>query len=100
DIVYNGVQALKMAHDFTYDLVSMDIKMPGSNGDEAIITMEEVMPDLPVLVVSGHLNKHVRDELKHCKNVRGMMEKPVDLEKYVGSIRSIISSRKERNPRA
>ncbi len=99
DIVYDGLHALKMAHNFAYDLVSMDIKMPRCDGDDAIIAMEEAIPDLPVLVVSGHLNNRVRDDLKLCKNVRGLMEKPVDLEKYVENIRRIISSRKERNPR-
>ncbi len=100
DIVYDGVQALKMAHNFVYDLVSMDIKMPVCDGDDAIVAMEETMPDLQILVVSGNLSKRIRDELNLCKNVRGFMEKPVDLEKYVGNIRRIISSRKERNPRA
>ncbi len=50
-------QGLHEALGTDWDLVIMDINMPGRNGIDLIRDIKGVKPDLPVLVVSAHAEK-------------------------------------------
>jgi two-component system nitrate/nitrite response regulator NarL len=51
---HNGQEALDLAEELQPDLVVMDIEMPVLDGVEATRILQERMPDLPVLAISGH----------------------------------------------
>lgn len=50
-------QGHALALDSDWNLVLMDINMPGRNGIDLIRDIKSVKPDLPVLVVSAHAEK-------------------------------------------
>lgn len=52
DEAASGLEALQKTADNTYDLVLLDISMPGRNGLDTLKTIKAETPDLPVLVVS------------------------------------------------
>ena len=50
----DGKDAVHLAQDLKPDLVVMDVTMPVMNGIEATRRLKEVMPSLPVLVLTMH----------------------------------------------
>ena len=50
----NGREAVELAEELQPDLVVMDVEMPVLDGVEATRQLREMMPELPVLAISGH----------------------------------------------
>src|SRR3990170_6592176 len=54
DEARNGQEALKKVWKSEYDLVVLDIKMPGKNGLDALKEIKQHRPKLPVVILSMH----------------------------------------------
>ncbi len=68
DHAYNAVQAMEMVNDSgPFDVVLLDLGLPGSNGFELLASIREVLPSQPVIVVTGYANF----ELAHEAGRRG-----------------------------
>jgi CheY-like chemotaxis protein len=52
--VPDGETALAAARSTRFDLATMDLRMPGMSGREALAALREIDPQLPVLVISGY----------------------------------------------
>ena len=50
----DGVGAISMVDDKTYDLVLCDIKMPKKDGIEVLEHIQKVSPQTAVVMISGH----------------------------------------------
>jgi two-component system invasion response regulator UvrY len=50
----NGMQAIKMVQENTYDLVLLDISMPDKHGIDVLKQLKINKPHLPVLILSMH----------------------------------------------
>lgn len=50
----NGLEALEKVNGSEYDLAILDISMPGMDGLELLVTLKQLRPYMPVLVVSMH----------------------------------------------
>jgi CheY-like chemotaxis protein len=77
--VDNGFDALAEVLAGQYDLITMDLKMPGLSGLQAteLIRLEHRIPT-PVIVISGYLTPEKEDKLKEL-GVALFIHKPVDL---------------------
>lgn len=54
DEAVNGQELLGKIQNNDYDLVILDISMPGRNGLDALVELKNMKPNLPVLVLSMH----------------------------------------------
>ncbi len=54
DEVENGREAIRKVRETDYDLVVLDISLPGRNGLEVLAEIKRIKPDLPVLILSMH----------------------------------------------
>jgi DNA-binding NarL/FixJ family response regulator len=54
DEVENGFEVLEKVGKKDYDVVIMDITMPGKNGLDTLKEIKKIKPDLPVLILSVH----------------------------------------------
>jgi DNA-binding NarL/FixJ family response regulator len=54
DEAVNGQEVLTKVKVNDYDLVILDISMPGRNGLDVLVEMKNIKPKLPVLVLSMH----------------------------------------------
>ena len=60
-----GLKAIEMARRLSPDIVLMDISMPGLNGIDAAKQIRIDNPDIKIIALSAHSNKHfVKDMLK------------------------------------
>ena len=89
-VAYNGNDAVVMAQVLKPDLVTMDIMMPGMNGEETIDCLRSSMStrSIPILVISA-LN---------CVDGSGDMAlvKPVDEDRLVKAARALIGRKSVR----
>jgi len=49
----NGVEAVRLARERTFELVVSDVQMPDMDGVEMLRTLHEIDPNLPVLLMTG-----------------------------------------------
>ncbi|HYD85796.1 MAG TPA: response regulator, partial [Opitutus sp.] len=61
------------------DAVLLDLNMPGTNGVQVLKVIRACRPNLPVLVISGHITPEVRTEFQQL-NQRDFVQKPYRLD--------------------
>jgi len=77
---------LKMVEEAVYDVVVLDLKMPGMDGIEVLSALKEKSPELQIILLTGHatLDKSM-EALK--LGAFDFLEKPVDIGVLSESIR-------------
>ncbi|MGP1678464.1 MAG: response regulator transcription factor [Burkholderiales bacterium] len=59
DEASNGTQALELVAARSYDLLLLDLKMPGLNGMDALAALRAAVPGTPLVVLSAEDDPHV-----------------------------------------
>ena len=54
DFAASGEEGLRMIAATTYDLISVDLVLPGIGGLDVLVRIRKLDPDIPVVMVSGH----------------------------------------------
>ncbi|MCK5535782.1 MAG: response regulator, partial [Bacteroidales bacterium] len=54
DIAEDGLVGLEKIKNGKYDVILLDIKMPGMDGIEVLDSIFEMGTDVPVIMISGH----------------------------------------------
>lgn len=89
DIANDGAEGIKKAETGNYDLVLSDIKMPKMDGIEVLQKLQEMNPDLPVVMISGHGTIETAvDALK--KGAYDYISKPPDLNRLLVTVRNAL----------
>jgi len=57
--VNDSIKGLELVKNQNYDLVFLDLKMPGIDGVEVLRRIKEIMPDLPVTIITGYPDGNV-----------------------------------------
>lgn len=84
--VTSGDLALDLLRREDYDVVVMDVKMPGTGGLSALRTLKELKPHLPVILVTGHGSRENAEEGMSLGAFRYLM-KPLQIEDLVVLLR-------------
>lgn len=86
----NGEDAILKVRENSYDIVLMDIQLPGINGIEAMRQIKTIDSTLPVIAVTAFAM--VGDEEKYLKaGFDCYLSKPFDLDDLQNSIVSVVS---------
>lgn len=83
----DGEEALTALREETYDLVLLDVKMPEVDGMDVLRTLAEEMPDLPVVMISGHGTIETAVEATKL-GAYDFLEKPPDLNRLLVTVRN------------
>lgn len=83
----DGVKGLEAAKKETFEIIFCDIKMPNMDGIEALEKMQEVQPDTPMIMISGHGNIDTAVEAIK-KGAYDFIEKPLDLNRILITLRN------------
>ncbi|MDM7933955.1 MAG: response regulator, partial [Methanothrix sp.] len=54
DFAATGEEGLEMVATSAYDLISVDLVLPGMGGLDVLVRIRKLDPDIPVVMVSGH----------------------------------------------
>lgn len=84
-----GQEALQMISNVHYDLVYLDIHLPGINGLEILHSIRQSNPELPVILFTGHAS--LQSALEAIRlGATDYLEKPIDPEVFVARTRIIL----------
>lgn len=87
EVAEDGFKALELIKTIDYDVILCDIKMPGMDGIEVLQKIEELKPDTPVVMISGHGNIDTAVE-SIKKGAFDFIEKPLDLNRLLITLRN------------
>ena len=86
----NGYQAIESAKQTPFDLVFMDIKMPGINGVQTFREIKKVNPQAVVIMMTAYsVEDLVSEALK--EGAYTVVYKPFDIDELVKTIESALS---------
>lgn len=87
DDAEDGMAALELLKKNAYDVILCDIKMPRMDGMEALDKIQEISPDIPVVMISGHGTIETAVEALK-KGAYDFLQKPLDLNRILVTIRN------------
>ncbi len=89
----SGEDGLTAAAARRFDLVLLDVWLPGADGLETLARLHEADPQLPVVMISGHGT--IETAVKAVRlGARDFVEKPLSLEKTLLVVRNALSQRR------
>lgn len=93
DYAFTGEDALNMAADKRYDVMALDVKMPGIGGIQLKARLEELNPDAKFIFVTGHGS--LEDFSIGSPQASAYLAKPVAIDELIDTIHSCtgVSSR-------
>ncbi|MCB0717405.1 MAG: sigma-54-dependent Fis family transcriptional regulator [Bacteroidetes bacterium] len=87
DEAVDGDEALAKIRSNEYDLVLLDVKMPKRDGMEVLAIVAAEIPELPVVMISGHGNIETAVEATKL-GAFDFVEKPPDLNRLLVTLRN------------
>ncbi|MEO7726466.1 MAG: response regulator transcription factor [Burkholderiales bacterium] len=93
----SGTDALKMVRESDWDVVLLDISMPGMSGIDTLKQIKRSKPDLPVLILTMHPEHQYAINLLRA-GAMGYVCKECVPEQLVDAIRTVTSGRRYVSP--
>lgn len=92
DTISNSNTVIEAIKKADYDVILMDVKMPGFSGIELFSAINEISPETPVIMISGQSNIQIAVDLIK-KGAFDFIEKPLEIEKLYISLNNALSRR-------
>ena len=92
----NAEKALRLAQTGTFDLITLDVDMPGINGFELFLRLKQIphLAETPIVFVSG--NSTIENQQRGLDlGATDFIEKPFDSLEFVSRILSHIKARSD-----
>lgn len=78
DVASSGEEGIEACGKFDYDVVLMDIGLPGLNGVESLVKIKELSPEINCFLLTGYTAQQVVDQGLEAGALE-ILSKPVDL---------------------
>lgn len=95
DTADTAYRALDYIQAVDYDVIVSDIKMPGMDGLELLAKIQELRPDIPTLLITGHADQSLTTQA-----LRGgaydFIQKPIDRVYFVAALHRAMQTRQLR----
>lgn len=82
EVANDGFRAIEMVKTRAFDVILMDIKMPGISGVETYKEIKKVQPETMVMMMTAHSAKDLVAEALR-EGAYGVLYKPIDIKKLV-----------------
>ena len=82
----SAVEAIHKTEDSDFDVIVLDLLMPGMDGIQALKALKEKRPDLQVILLTGHAT--VQKGIEAMKlGAMDLLEKPADINELTEKIK-------------
>jgi CheY-like chemotaxis protein len=80
-VVMNGLDAITAARHHAHELAAafLDIQMPGITGIDAAIAIQKLLPQLPIVLMSGGIPAHLASNIAQLR-LAGFLQKPFGID--------------------
>ena len=88
----NGEEALQILESENgnkFDLIITDLTMPGISGEKLLRKINNIFPQIPIILSSGYSQSHDIDELK-VLGVKEILMKPYSISELTKTIRQAL----------
>jgi DNA-binding response OmpR family regulator len=85
----SGEEALELLSAIQYDLMFLDLKMPGLDGMEVLAKIQATCPDMPVLILTANTSLDTAVETLR-RGAAGYLLKPVDPEQILSRVKEAL----------
>ncbi len=93
DKVTSGVDAIEACKKQHYDIVFLDENMPGISGLEALIPIKNLLPDVPVVMITKSEEEHIMEDAIGSK-IADYLIKPVNSNQILLSIKKLLDNKR------
>lgn len=90
ELAADGLEAVDMVKNSTYDLVTLDLIMPEMSGLEALAEIKRASPRLPIMIITGNATDKLVDQAGVMGACR-VMYKPIQLDDFIAELSSALS---------
>jgi len=77
----SGEEALAQVIRGSFDLITLDIRMPGASGLEVLSPVRNLCPHAIIAIISGHIPEESIQDLAGCADL--IIEKPINLATFM-----------------
>jgi two-component system, cell cycle sensor histidine kinase and response regulator CckA len=80
-VVANGADGIDAARHHAHELAAafLDIQMPGITGIDAAIAIQKLLPQLPIVLMSGGIPAHLASNIAQL-SLAGFLQKPFGID--------------------
>jgi two-component system nitrogen regulation response regulator NtrX len=94
EVVASGEAALTLLQDRKFDVVVLDLAMPGMSGLETLVKIREVDREVEVVITTGYGSKQSAAEIARLRAF-GLVTKPFDSARILSMVRGAANARHE-----
>ena len=81
---------LKLIESGGYDLLLLDLTLPDASGVSAVVSVREIAPALPILVISGSKNPTIAEDVLACGADGYVSKEEVTVERFTKVLKSVL----------
>lgn len=86
----DGAEAFQKALEKDFDLIIMDLKMPGISGIEVTKKIKEKKPNSKIVVLTGYRQEYQQSLQEIAPLILGVLQKPIEMEEFREKIKSLV----------
>ena len=91
DFSLTGADAIQKMREKRYDIVILDLKLPGISGIETMRVLKGEYPDIPIILITGHGSPETSNDLP--KGAYEYLPKPVNIDKLLEVMKGALADK-------
>ena len=91
---YSGEEGVIKAEKKHYDIILVDFKMPGMNGEEVLDKIKSFKPDCPIILFSVYHDDSTTITSEIRKKADGIISKPFSGEHLIDTINNVLEEKR------
>ena len=90
----DGAEAIRLVKERHYDVIFLDVKLPGINGVETFEKVKKIDPGAAVIMMTGYTEEDLVKRALSC-GAYTCVYKPFDMERVIGLVDNIVEGQKK-----
>lgn len=87
----SGKEAIELSRDTAFNIIFLDVNMPDLNGLETYKQIREIIPDAPVVMITGY-GRSLKELIEEAQTlgVKDCINKPFKIQQIIKSIETYV----------